>query len=89
MDVEKWVGATRPLVTLILILTLCYIVVINVDPKGVDFKDFQNLVMIVALFWFKSRDEEKRQTEVTDSANQKVAEKVIAKIEEIKKEEKV
>ena len=64
MDVEKWVGVTRPVVTLSLIWTLCYLVIISVKPDSIDFKDFISLVMIVALFWFKSRDEEKKDEQI-------------------------
>jgi hypothetical protein len=60
MDVDKWAAATRPLVTLLLIATLCYLVIMTVKPDSIDYKDFVNLVMIVALFWFKSRDDEKK-----------------------------
>ena len=67
MDVEKWASATRPLVTLLLIGTLCYLVLVGVKPGDIDFKDFINLVMIVALFWFKSRDDERKTEQAIET----------------------
>ncbi len=71
MDIEKWSTAaaniTRPLVTLGLIGTLCYLVIAGVKPDNIDYKDFINLVMIVALFWFKSRDDEKKTEQAIET----------------------
>jgi hypothetical protein len=65
MDVEKFEKATRPLVTLILIITLClnvsYLVwrfAGDLDPNSI-IKDFVSIVLIVASFWFQQRQAEK------------------------------
>lgn len=55
MDVGKWSEATRPLVTLILICTLCYLAIMEI----IDAKDFMSLAMVVVLFWFKERSDSK------------------------------
>lgn len=77
MEVDKLVSLTRPIVTVILISTLCWIVVTTVKPETVDFKDFINLVTLVALFWFKSRDDEKRADTVERVVRQATAEQRI------------
>jgi hypothetical protein len=71
MDIEKWSAAaaniTRPLVTLGLIGTLCYLVIMGVKPDDIDYKDFVNLVMIAVLFWFKSRDDERKTEQAIET----------------------
>jgi hypothetical protein len=60
MDVEFWTAVTRPLVTLVLICTACYLAVMGtIDPK-----DFLSLATIVVLFWFKERQDEKSSQQV-------------------------
>ena len=62
MDVGKWSEATRPLVTILLIGTACYLAITGtVDPK-----DFLSLATVVILFWFKDRSDEKSKEQVTD-----------------------
>jgi hypothetical protein len=69
MDVTKWSEATRPLVTVVLIGTACYLAIVGtIDPK-----DFLSLATIVVLFWFKERaDLKERQDQakaITDAAD--------------------
>lgn len=52
---EKWSDLTRPLVTLLLIATACYLAIVG----SIDAKDFISLVTIVVLFWFKERADSK------------------------------
>jgi len=61
MDVGKWSEATRPLVTLILICTLCYLAIVG----EIDAKDFMSLSMVVVLFWFKERQDAKASEQMT------------------------
>ena len=62
MDVGKWSEATRPLVTLVLIGTACYLAVIG----SIDAKDFLSLATIVVLFWFKERQDSKATEQATE-----------------------
>jgi len=55
MDVSSWTDATRPLVTIVLIGTACYLAIVGM----IDAKDFLSLVTVVVLFWFKERADAK------------------------------
>jgi hypothetical protein len=55
MDIGTWTDATRPLVTICLIGTACYLAIVGM----IDAKDFLSLVTVVVLFWFKERQDAK------------------------------
>jgi hypothetical protein len=65
MDVGKWSEATRPLVTIMLIGTVCYLAIMY----KIDAKDFLSLATIVVLFWFKERQDQKTSEQTLSQIN--------------------